>query len=228
MTQLPEKVALETLRAKEQAGVLAALGGGIWLAPSRIQELLQVIQPAVAHYHKTNKYAWGLSPVHVCKLLGVDAQCFPKLVELLCAGGALALKHGRLALSTFEPVISAGQLKLREELLSRITAAGINAPARGNLITELKISETEMRLMTHLLVEEGLVKVLGKNLLLYPLYADCRQKLLGLFSAHATVDITLFRAATGVSRKLATDILEAFDAEGLTKRVDAGRVLIKK
>jgi selenocysteine-specific elongation factor len=228
LTQLPEAAALENLRAKEQTGELVPLGGSVWMVASKIQELQQVLEPAVAHYHRANKYAWGLSPAHVCKLLGVDAQCFPKLAERLCAGGTLALKHGRLALAAFQPSLSASQMKLREELLARITAAGVNAPARGNLMAELKISDTEMRLMTNLLVEEGLVKVLDKNLLSGAIYATCRQKLLGLFSQKPVVDIAAFREATGVNRKLATEILEAFDAEGLTKRVETGRVLIKK
>jgi len=227
-SQLPAELAKAAVAAKEKLGEIVNLGGGTWLVASRAAELLQVLLPVVTHYHKTNQYAWGLAPAHACELLGLDAQCFTKLAEVLCAGGALAVKHGRLALRDFQPAISAVQMKLRDELLARITAGGINAPARGDLITALRISEAEMKLMVNLLAADGSIKVLDKNLIAYPVYAQCRQKMVELCSQQPVVDITTFRKAVGAGRNLAFSMLDAFDAEGLTRRVEKGHVLAKK
>jgi selenocysteine-specific elongation factor len=228
LTQLPEPLARETIREKEQRGELVNLGGGAWLVRARASELLKIVQPAVAHYHKNNKLAWGLSPALVCQLVGVDAQNFPKLAEVLCADGTLAVKHGRLALASFQPAVSTGQTKQREDLLARVTAAGIHAPARGDLVAAMKVSEAEMKTLVQLLVEDGSIKVLGKNFLSGAVYADCRKKLLELFARNPVVDISAFRQAVGAPRNLAAAILESFDVEGLTKRVDNGRILVKK
>ncbi|MCY3020907.1 MAG: selenocysteine-specific translation elongation factor [Planctomycetota bacterium] len=228
LTQLPEALAAEAVAGKEKSGELLNLGGGAWLVPARRAELAQTVQPVVAHYHQHNKYAWGLAPIHVCNLLELDVQSFPKLAEALCADGTLAVKHGRLALPDFQPAISAGQVKMREELLARITAAGINAPARGDLVTALKMTEPEMKLMIQLLVEDGSIKVLDKNLLSYEVYARCRQKIVELFAQSPVVDITTFRSSVGASRNLAFAMMDAFAGEGLTKRVEKGHVLVKK
>ncbi|HEY3322299.1 MAG TPA: selenocysteine-specific translation elongation factor [Planctomycetota bacterium] len=228
LTQLPEALAKEAAAAKQKSGELADLGAGAWLVAARKAELLRVIEPVVAHYHRTNKYAWGLAPAHVCRLLKLDPGSFAKLAEVLCAGGTLSVKHGRLALASFQPAVSAVQMKLREDLLARITAAGINAPARGDLITALGIGEQDMKLMIQLLAEEGSIKVLDKNLISYEVYASCRQKLVELFASKPVVDITTFRQAVGASRNLAFSMLDAFDIEGLTRRVENGRVLVKR
>lgn len=228
LSQLPEKLAWEAVAQKEKQGELANLGGGAWLTQARGAELLRVLLPVVTHYHKTNKYAWGLTPEHVCELLELDAQCFPKLAAALCASGELAVKHGRLALAAFQPAISASQIKLRDELLGRITAAGINAPARGDLVTALRISDADMKLMVHLLAEDGSIKVLDKHLISYDVYDRCRKKMLELLAQQPVVDITTFRQAVGASRNLAFYMLDAFDAEGLTKRVEEGHVLVRK
>ncbi len=228
LTQLPEAEAVEKAREKQASGELVQLSGGAWLVAARSAELEHVIEPVVAHYHKTNKYAWGLAPAHVCRLFKLDAIAFPKLADALCASGRLAVKHGRLALATFQPAISASQMKLRDELLARIHAGGINAPARGDLITALNISEADMRLMTQLLVEDGSIKVLDKNLISFEVYAACRRKMVELCASQPAVDIGTFRRAVGASRNVAFAMLDAFDTEGLTRRVGDGRVLVKK
>ena len=228
LSQLPEKLAWAAVAQKEKLGELANLGGGAWLIQARRGELLQVLLPVVTHYHKTNKYAWGLTPAHVCELLELDAQCFLKLATALCASGELAVKHGRLALTSFQPAISASHMKLRDELLGRITSGGINAPARGDLVTALRISEADMKLMVNLLAEDGSIKVLDKHLISYEVYDRCRKKMLELLAQQPIVDITTFRQAVGASRNLAFYMLDAFGAEGLTKRVEKGHVLVKK
>ena len=228
LTQLPEAAASEAIGAKEKRGELLNLGGGAWLVAARRGELVQAVLPLVAHYHKTSKYAWGLAPPHVCKAFKLDVASFPKLAEALCAGGTLAVKHGRLALPDFQPAISAVQLEMRDALLRRISAAGINAPARGDLVAALKLCEADMKLMTSLLVEDGSIKVLDKYLLSFDVYAACRRQLVELFAQSPVVDISKFRQAVGASRNLAFIMLDAFDGEGLTKRVENGRVLVKK
>jgi selenocysteine-specific elongation factor len=227
-SQLPEKLAWEAVAQKEKQGELVNLGGGAWLIQARRGELLHALLPVVAHYHNTSKYAWGLTPAHACEVLGLDAQCFTQLSGALCASGELAVKHGRLALASFQPPISASHLKLRDELLARITAGGINAPARGDLLTALRMSDSDMKLMVNLLVEDGSIKVLDKHLISFEVYDRCRKKMLELLGQQPVVDITTFRQAVGASRNLAFDMLDAFDGEGMTKRVEKGRVLVKK
>jgi selenocysteine-specific elongation factor len=227
LTQMPGSAAEPLIATKERSGELLALGAGGWLVRARLPEALSAAKKALERDHAEHKQAWGLEPGRFCALFGLPAGSFPKLAELLAAGGEVAVRHGRLALAGWQPAISAAQLRLREAVLERLTAAGVNGPARGDLLKELGAAEPDLRLVLRLLAEEKLVAVLGSNLMLRSAVEDCRRKLLGLFGQSRVVELPAFRKVTGLSRNLAVAVLEAFDSEGLTRRVETGRVLAR-
>jgi hypothetical protein len=91
---------------------------------------------------------------------------------------------------------------------------------------ELSISEPDMQALTKLLLEDGSVVALDGNFVLREIFETCRQKLLTLFQNAQVVEMNAFRDAIGANRKMAVAMLDAFDGEGLTRRVPAGRVLV--
>jgi selenocysteine-specific elongation factor len=228
LTQMAGADAEAAVAAKAASGELVDLGAGAWLVAARAGELAEVAEKAVARYHQSSPYVWGMEPAHVCRQLGLGGGAFERLTPFLTAGGRLAVKHGRLALAGWQPAITARQIQLREALLARLERAGVNAPARGDLVTELGATEPDMRVVLKLLVGEGLATVLGANIILSSVLAGCREKLLELFRNSETVGLPAFRAATGLSRNLAVAVLEAFDSQGLTRRAGDGRVLVRR
>jgi hypothetical protein len=138
-----------------------------------------------------------------------------------------AFRNGRLALAGFAPAVSRRLLELRERIVEQIRAAGVNGVARGNLARSLSIAERDMDLLAKLLTADSSVLMLDGNFILRELVEQCRTRLLDLFHDHPIVDLNLFRDAIGANRKLAVAMLDAFDAQGLTRRVPQGRVLVQ-
>ncbi len=227
LTQCAQPAASQLIRTAESQSRIADLGAGAFALTSRIPECVDSLAYLLQRYHAANPYTWGMTPNHVCELFAIDTRNFTRLAKLLTQSGTLALKHGRLALSTFQPPVSAHLLSLREQILSIIRAAGVNAPARGNLIKDLHISETDMHILEKLLTEDGTVLVLDGNFMLRSVFEECRKKLLELFQTHTHLELAAFRDSVGTNRKMALAMLDAFDAEGLTKRVADARVLAK-
>ena len=226
-TQHVGEPARERVCAAEAAGQIADLGDGAWLVLSRLDEPLARLEAGLHQYHAENPYTWGMSPVHVCELLGISTKNFQRLAKHLGARGSVAVKHGRLALAAFQPPISAHLMSLRDQILVRIQRDGINAPARGNLMKELSIPEADMKILEKLLLEDGTVFYLDGNFMLRSVYEQCRQTVLELFRTRGTVDLGAFRDAIQSNRKMAVAMLDAFDLEGLTRRVGDGRVLVQ-
>ena len=202
------------------------LGGKAWAVACRAEELAAPLRKVLENYHRKNPYNWGMSPAHVCQLLELDTHSFADLAKWLGGSGQLALKHGHLALASFKPNVSERLLQLRQKILERITQAGVLGPARGNLMDELGISDADMQVLTKLLLEDGTVVALDGNFVLHEIFESCRGKLLALFQQADIVEMNAFRDAIGANRKMAVAMLDAFDAEGLTRRVPAGRVLV--
>jgi len=207
---------------------LENLGGGAFAVISRIGEVASRVAGILDRYHRANPYHWGMTPAHVCEELGLEPKSFDRLAKLLAAAGPIAVKHGRLALKSFEPPVSAHLLELRDRILAQVRSAGVNGPARGNLMKELSIVEKDMQVLTALLIEDGTVMFLDGNFILRSVFEECRGKLLELFEKSTCVELGAFRDAINANRKMAVAMLDAFDAEGLTRRVAAGRVLVKR
>jgi len=227
LTQCAGVDATEKIKQAESRGDITDLGGGAWLVTSRLHECLESISHVLDRYHAANPYTWGMTSAHVCEHFGIDLKNFPRLSKLLCESGRMSLKHGRLALTSFAPAISAHLMSLREQILAQIHSSGVNAPARGNLMKELHIAEPDMQVLEKLIVEDGTVLVLDGNFMLRSVFEQCRNKLLELFAATRTLELGAFRDCVNTNRKMALAMLDAFDAEGLTKRVGDGRVLAK-
>ncbi len=232
LTQQTDEAARHALAATVAKGALVDLaangGGGDYAVRSRIDELRNTLQPALDRYHHANPYVWGMSPALVCESAGITAKSFDGLAALLSQTGAIALRHGRLALAAFKPNISERLLTLRERIMAIIEKSGASAPARGNLIRDLAIAEADMKVLEKIILGDGTVLLLDGNFMLRTFFDDARAKLLSLFAKNATVELNAFKEIVGTNRKMAVAMLDAFDAEGLTRRVPDGRVLAKR
>ena len=187
------------------------------------------VKRALASYHEENRYALGMQAAHACRIVGLDERSFAGLArELAQTDPEITVKHGRLALASFKPALSASQLGLREKIIGRVRDAGAHGVARGQLVSDLGASEADMKLLTRLLSEDGTVKVLGRHLMHVPVFEECRSKLLELLDKNPNVELSAFREATGAARNQAVAVLEQFDSEVLTRRVGNARVLAKR
>ncbi len=227
ITRRPPGEAASAIREMEQSGVLLPLSSG-WLVAEKRADLCHALKRSLARYHTVNPYVWGMKPEYVCEQLKLPAACAPALMAQLTADSELAVKHGRLALESFNPQISSREIRVRDDVLREITRAGIASIARGNLLETLKVTSTELKFVIKLLLDEDQVVILGNSLILKQIYEACRASLLELFREHAEVGINHFREKTGASRNVASAILDSFDAEGLTKRTETGRTLVSR
>ena len=228
LTQLVPEAARERVREKESSGELVDLGDGIFLVAARIDDVTGQARAALRKYHEENRHSLGMNALQIGTVLDVGTSVFRRLSEVLTRDPELVIRNDRLALASFAPRLTQQQEKHKRDVLERIRAGGERPPARGDLMRDLGISEADMRLLSQVLAEENAVKVVRTNLLLYSLFIDFRDKLIGLFADRDVVDIAMFRTATGVSRNMAESLLEAYDAEGYTRRVAEGRVLLRK
>ena len=227
LTQSTADAAQAAIERKQQQGMLVALGEG-WLVRVRLGDLAARIEMALVAHHRANPHAWGMTAAHAAKILGIGPKDFDRFAEELSRfGDRIVVQHGCLALRGHRPALSEQQLRAKDELARRVKAAGVHPPARGDLAAALPLSQSEMNLLVRLLCDEGAVTVLRTHVVATEVLDRCRERLLALFFERPVVDVNAFRAATGVSRRVAVEMLEAFDARSLTRRVDDGRVLIR-
>jgi selenocysteine-specific elongation factor len=150
------------------------------------------------------------------------------LCEEAARDGGLALTNARLSRTGFVPDLGPRLRDGRDTMLASLGKAGMSGVARGTLAEEAGLSDQEMKTLVGLLIEDGTLSLAGNHLFLRESFDECRRRLIALFDGADVVEVGAFRKATGVSRNVSVSILEAFDAEGLTRRSGKGRVLVKR
>lgn len=227
LTRLTADEAVSAVSEKHRSGILRSLGGG-WLVNAKADDLRAALKRVLTRYHLINPYVWGMKPELVCEQLRLPATCAAGLIKFFAEHEDFSEKYGRLALASFQPQISQREIKVRDDVLREIHRAGAASVARGNLLESLKVTPTELKFVTKLLVDENQIVILGSSFLLREVYESCRKQLLDLFREHREVEINQFRERTGTSRNLGSAILDSFDAEGMTRRTESGRVLVER
>ena len=229
LAQYTGDLAKKTIETAIANGVLADLSDG-YAIPPRIDELRAILIKSLERYHRSEPYAFGMPPGLVCTIAGISPRGFDRFAALLAQTGPpplITTRHGRLALASFKPNISERLLTLRGKILTLVEQSGLNAPARGNLMRDLVISEPDMKILEKILRSDNSIILLDGNFMLRSAFDAARQKLLELFQKTPNVDLGAFRDAVGCSRKMTVAMLDAFDAEGLTRRLGTGRVLVR-
>jgi len=215
----------EKLQDKLSGKELIDLGDGAFLVAGRLPELAEKSKKRLKRYHQFKPNSWGLDRVEFSNLFKLRPGNFAKFVEILSENQDFRVQHKRLSLASFQPAISKTQMDHKDKLFKYLETARTNPPARGNILKDLGINEADLKLASKILAEEGLITPIGSHFMLSSAFDGCREKLLELFEKQKAIEINDFREVTGASRNNAVALLEKFDALGITRRTDAGRVL---
>jgi selenocysteine-specific elongation factor len=227
LTQLREGPAEQLISNKQADGTLVSLGEE-WLVRDRLVDWVARTKLALHTFHLAHKCAWGMTAQTAFNQLGIRPKSFKRWAEELArVDTEISLQHGCLALSGHRPELTEQQLGWMEAISKSVTAAGIRPPARGDLRETLGLSQSDMNTLVRLLCDEGVVVALRGHVISAEVFYQCRDRLIQLFENRPIVDVQAFREATNVSRRVAVELLEAWDAQGLTRREQQGRVLVK-
>lgn len=228
LTQYLTPEAEKLVKEKQELGHIDSLEGGGWIVMARVDEVLLHLKNHLQRYHENNKHTCGMEPGLVWQHLELPPGDFKKLFRILGADKEFDIQHGCLSLKGFQPVIDGRLIKLRGRILERLLQASPNWMAKNDLMEELGIGKADMRILVKPLQEEGSIMAIGNYYMPSRFLIHCRETLLRLFDQTPEVEIGMFRKATGLSRNPAITILEAFDSEGLTRRVGDKRILLRQ
>jgi selenocysteine-specific elongation factor len=226
--QCESNKAKELLAKAVEDGTLKPISNSQWLISERIEEIRDRLKKHLERYHRENPLAQGMQSSYVAALFRVEASAAAAFVQLLVDKKEIVTRHSCIALGSFKPQITEKQLVLRRKLEELLVEVGAASIAKGDILSRLDAKDGDLKKVSKMMADEGVLTVLGSNYILRKHMDEFRQSLLDLFRKQEVIELKEVRDATGTSRNLAVMILESFDAEGLTKRKGNGRVLAQK
>ena len=228
LTLLPKSEQRRGLEKLLANGSWKPLGDDYFLYLPRIGDLRQSVMRMLARYHQLNRHAFGMKPELLASELKVSAAAVRKLEPQLTQENQIVIRNSRFALSEFSPLIGEREMKMRNAVLAAVASAGTQALARGEIQSKVGAGDSEFRSALRLLGDEDEIAIVGKHIFTRALFDNIKSQLFDLFDKNAAVDLALFRQTTGLSRNLAAEFLDFLDAQGITKRVDQSRVLLRR
>jgi selenocysteine-specific elongation factor len=152
----------------------------------------------------------------------LDASVFKAWAQYQIDTGIISLTGSFAHLLEHRITLSAAEQILWQKILPKMLEQGFDPPWVRDLALSVSATEDSVRTLLKKQARTSLVVQLVKDLFYPHTTIVALAKLLrALLQLHGAVSVVQFRDASGLGRKRAIQVLEAFDRMGLTRRVVA-------
>ena len=193
-----------------------------------VERVGRFLKRVLGDFHQSHPEREGMTRAELSGKLSLifSEKEVSRLLQRLVRDGQMALEGQFHHLPTHEKRVSGQAGQLMERLIETLRSGGYQ-PLRKTLLldacgVDAKTGLNALNLAAH---ENRLTRVKEDLYYLPEVIAEIRNKLEGYLVEKGEITVIDFKDLTGVSRKHAVDLLEHFDSERLTLRLDNFRVL---
>jgi selenocysteine-specific elongation factor len=199
----------------------------VLLAAEAVAELEAATLGALSRFHRENPLKAAMSREELRRRVFERAPtgALELVAERLAAAGKLRIAADTIALASHSISLSAAELKLRDELLHAVRAAGIAGVSAVELAArrDARLVERILRLLS----DEGRVVRVGESQLVEREQVDAlKVEVRRRWPPGSRLDVAGFKEMTGLSRKFVIPLLEYLDREKVTRRAGADRFVL--
>jgi len=199
-----------------------------YISGRRFKELRQTLVVLVAAYHQQFPLKAGIFKEELKSRLQLEPTLFAGLLQRIIKNRELVLEKDIIRLPDHQIRLEADEKELKEKLLGIYRQAGLQFPDFRTLITELKVTEAEIRTMVSLLEKEGeLIRVKDGSYISSRDYDRLKQKVVSYLEKHGELTTLQFKDMVGLTRKYIIPLIESLDMYKVTQRQGDIRVLLK-
>lgn len=201
-----------------------------YLAASLYRKACNDVITVLAEYHKANPLHSGMKIAEVRQkaFRKTDAKDADAILRAMVAGGTVTEIASRYALPDFRVVLTKKQNLLRQRILQQYAAAGREVPFVEDLYQGFSPNERDdCKKVLENLASCGELVMLTPQLFYHKdVYEEVCTLTRDFFAEHPSFTLAEYRDLLSTSRKYALAILEYFDKNKITKKIDDIRTVI--
>ncbi|MHB1381500.1 MAG: selenocysteine-specific translation elongation factor [Thermoleophilia bacterium] len=231
LSQLPEAELTAVLADREAATAIAGPAGDIFFAASTYKLLEEQVIGALTEKQQQSPAEPALPADELARATGLKPQGrdFQALLAHLVSQGVITMKKQLFTLATAEARLSDEQRSLSGRIVAALEAAGMSPPSATELAKATGAKGNDFKIVIKHLAESGEVARIKPDLFFAPPPLEqARQAVIDHCRENGQITLAEFRDLIGASRKFAQALMEYFDRDGLTRRIEDYRVLRKK
>lgn len=208
---------------------LTSLDKPIYIHKSFIKSKSLEIEKLLEKYHSDNPLKAGISREEFKnKIFGknIKQKTFDELLELLADRNIISVHGSFISLYGFEIKYNKEQQRMKDKILSSYEQGKYTTPKYEEVAEGEKDKKAFKMVFDSLLDMGDLVKAPDDCIFLARLYDEAKDSVITFIKEKGSISAAEARDVFGTSRKYAVALLESFDNQKITKRVEDVRVLV--
>jgi selenocysteine-specific elongation factor len=201
--------------------------GSLLVSRADIEQATEDVRFALERFHTQNPLAPGISREELREKSALSAVSFELVLKLLTSSGMAETQGEIVQLAGRGVQMKDEEAEAKQVIESAFLAAGLRVPALKEVMAGLKIDRVRAQKIVTLLLRDRVLVKLSDDLVFHrDALEQLKQKVRGMRTQTAQIDVARFKDETGVSRKYAIPLLEYLDRERVTRRVGDARQIL--
>lgn len=193
-----------------------------------LEDLEQKVKIVLNDFHKKNPLRKGMSKEELRSkvLQSTKQRICDEFFGYLVSNRVIKINEQSVSLWDFKVKLSDEQEKIRKLIMNIYHENKYNPPKYKDLVIMLKLQDKSVAPVFNSLISDGeLIKVDQDTVFSSEAIKDAKDMLVNFIKENKSIQLGEFRDLLGTSRKYAMAILDYFDQNKITKRVEDKRIL---
>jgi selenocysteine-specific elongation factor len=186
------------------------------------------LQTLLAQFHSKNPLKAGISKEEIKSKLfeAVKPRLYDSILDYYVQNNEIKLENQFVAKWDFEVAFTENQSKMKVFLLNKYSENQYNPPKFSDILVENKFDKNQIQMVYNALINMGyLVRLEDDIVFTKDAYDQAIQGVKKHIAEKGFIQLGEFRDLLGTSRKYAMALLDNFDQQKITKRVEDKRIL---
>ncbi len=222
----------DAARSLEAAGRLRIVSRQPFMvaAPATVEDCSRRMVEYVERFHRANPLVGGVPKEELRSrtTAAVPVEIFHVALNDSVSAATLAVAGELVQRSGHAIELLPEEARARQQIEREFARVGLAVPAVGEVLAALLVDPRRSQKLLQLLLSDGTLVRVGKDLVFHRAALDALRKLLAEYkqTRGETLSIAAFKQLAGVSRKYAIPLLEYLDKVRVTHRLDDDRVIL--
>ncbi|MDF2890045.1 MAG: selB [Clostridia bacterium] len=186
------------------------------------------LEKLLTQFHSKNPLKAGISKEEIKSKLfeAIKPRLYDAILSYYSQNETIKLENQFIAKKDFEIAFTENQNKIKTLLLNRYAENKYNPPKFSEILAENKFDKNQMQMVYNALIDMSyLVRIEEDIAFDRDAYHQAIQMVKEHIAGKGSIQLGEFRDLLGTSRKYAMALLDSFDQQKITKRVEDKRIL---
>lgn len=193
-----------------------------------LNELSYNIEKDLSDYHKRNSLSTGMSKEEIRSkyLKNVKQRLGDLVINKISELGNIKIISDSLALKDFEIKLNDIQENIQKEIENIYLKEKLDSPKKDDIMKKLNYNKKDIEQVYKLLLDNHiLIRIKEDTVLHTDIVNEYKNLLIDYLKNNKSIKVAEFRDLAGTNRKMSISLLEYFDEQKVTKRVEDDRVI---